>query len=66
MGRLVGDEMRGKIWCGTLQCNAVRRRFAQVSRCARVVRDGVVCMMRAFGRRLGPIITLSHRCPPIA
>ena len=31
-------------------------------------RDGVVCMMRAFGSggRFGPIITLSHRCPPIA
>ena len=53
--------MRVKIWFGTLQCNATGRRFAQVSRCARVVRDGVVCMMRAFGSggRLGPIITLS-------
>ena len=41
-----------------------RRRFTQVSRGVRVVRDGVECVMRAFGSggRLGPIITLSHRC----
>ena len=29
-GPNTGDEMRGKIWCGTLQCNAASCRFAQV------------------------------------
>ena len=36
---------------------SARRRFTQMSRGVRVARDGVVCMMRAFGNggRLGPI-----------
>ena len=66
--RFVDDEMRVEIWCGTSVCDAAARRVAQVSTCARGVRDGVVCMMRAFssGGMLGPIIALSHKCPAIA
>ena len=47
---------------GTVSSINARRRFTQVSS-VRVVRDGVVCMMRAFGSggRFGPTTTLSHR-----
>ena len=67
--RLVDDEIRVEIWCGTLQYATLRD--VAISRLADLPEmhaDIVLCMMRAFGSggRFGPIIALCHRCPAIA